>query len=120
MTTINYTLQKISADLFIKYDSKEREYINQKISNFQTTIKPYFGSSINEILVFGSYKRDTILPRKFDEDSDIDVLVVFNQAQGEFTPETYRSQLKRFATTKYPDNKGFKRPPFCCSRNEQY
>jgi predicted nucleotidyltransferase len=111
MATINYTLQKISADLFIKYESKEREYINQKISNFQTTIKSYFGTSITEILVFGSYKRDTILPRKFDENSDIDVLVVFNQAQDEFTPETYRNQLKRFAETKYSTTKVLKDHP---------
>lgn len=101
MATINYTLQKISADLFIKYESKEREYINEKITNFQTSIKSYFAKNISEILVFGSYKRDTILPRKFDDKSDIDVLIVFNQAQNEFTPETYRSQLKKFATSKY-------------------
>lgn len=101
MATINFTLQKISNSLFIKYESIEREYINDKISNFQKAIKSYFGSNIEDILVFGSYKRDTILPRKFDENSDIDVLVVFNQAQSEFTPETYRRQLKRFADTKY-------------------
>lgn len=89
----------------------ERAYINLKISNFQTTIKSYFGNSINEILVFGSYKRNTILPRKFDENSDIDVLVVFKQARNEFTPETYRSQLKRFAESKFSTTKVLKDQP---------
>jgi predicted nucleotidyltransferase len=102
MATINYRLQKISEDLFIKYGSKEREYIELKIVNFKSNIKAYFGAGVSEILVFGSFKRDTILPRKFDESSDIDVLIVFNQAQNEFTPETYRNQLKRFAAAKYP------------------
>lgn len=102
MATINYTLQKISSDLFIKYKSKEREYIDEKIINFQKALKSYFGDMISDILIFGSYKRDTILPRKFDEKSDIDVLVIFNQAQKELTPETYRNQLKKFASVKYP------------------
>jgi predicted nucleotidyltransferase len=101
MATINYTLQKISSDLFIKYKSKEREYIDEKIINFQKALRAYFGSKISDTLIFGSYKRDTILPRKFDEKSDIDVLVIFNQAQKELTPETYRNQLKRFANKKY-------------------
>lgn len=102
MATINYTLQKISGDLFIKYKSKEREYIDEKIANFHKTLKAYFTSSISGTLVFGSYKRDTILPRKFDEKSDIDVLVIFNQFQKEYSPETYRNKLKKFATVKYP------------------
>ena len=68
MATINYTLQKISGDLFIKYKSKEREYIDEKIANFHKTLKAYFTSSISGTLVFGSYKRDTILPRKFDRE----------------------------------------------------
>ncbi len=102
MATINYTLQRISSDLFIKYKSKEREYIDNKIANFQKALKAYFGHAISDVLLFGSYKRNTILPRRFDEKSDIDVLVIFNQAQNEFTPETYRNQLRRFATYKYP------------------
>lgn len=102
MTSINSTLQRIAADLFIKFDSKERTYIDEKIGNFKTKINSYFGDNISDILVFGSYKRDTILPRRFDEQSDIDILIVFNQAQNEYYPETYRNQLRRFATLKYP------------------
>ncbi len=34
MATINYRLQKLAEELFIKYGSKEREYINGKIENF--------------------------------------------------------------------------------------
>ncbi|MFT7158047.1 MAG: putative nucleotidyltransferase [Parvicella sp.] len=102
MATINYTLQKISTDLFIKYKSKERGYIDEKIINFQKALKLYFEDDISDVLIFGSYKRDTILPRKFDEKSDIDVLVIFNQVQNKYTPETYRNQLKRFASNKYP------------------
>ena len=45
--------------------------------------------------------RDTILPRQYDPNSDIDVLIVFNQKEKELTSETYRSQIRRFATKKY-------------------
>jgi len=101
MASINYRLQQMAADLFIKYGSTEREYITQKIDNLKYNLKVYFTNSINEILIFGSFKRDTILPRKFDESSDIDILIIFNQADRELTPETYRNQLRKFCELKY-------------------
>lgn len=110
MATVNYVLQKLAEDLFIKYDSKERVYIEERITNFMLSIKDHFKENVSEVLVFGSYKRDTILPRRFDEKSDIDVLVIFNQAQ-KFTPETYRNQLKSFATEKYFSTKVLKDHP---------
>lgn len=101
MASINYRLQNIASDLFIKYGSDERIYIVDKIEIIKTNLKTYFGTDIKEIIVFGSFKRDTILPRKFDEKSDIDILVVFNNAEKEYTPETYRTRLKKFAEYKY-------------------
>ena len=55
MATINYRLQKLAEELFIKSGSKEREYINGKIENFKINIKQYFGNQVDEILVFGSF-----------------------------------------------------------------
>lgn len=101
MASINYRLQNIASDLFIKYGSTERKYIVAKIEIIKSNLKAYFGGDIKEILVFGSFKRDTILPRKFDERSDIDILIVFNNADKEYTPETYRTRLKKFAEYKY-------------------
>lgn len=111
MATINYRLQKLAEELFIKYESKEREYINGKIENLKKNIKSYFGSEVDEILVFGSFSRSTILPREFDESSDIDVLIVFNQQINAYNSETYRNQLKRFAIAKYPTTKVLKDHP---------
>jgi len=111
MASINSRLQSVSANLFIKYVSIEREYINNKIINLQNNLKSWFGNSITEILVFGSYKRDTILPRKFDEYSDVDILVVFSDGEKELTPETYRTRLKKFAEAKYPTSKVLKDHP---------
>jgi predicted nucleotidyltransferase len=77
----------------------------------KTNLNGFFGSSLSEIIVFGSYKRDTILPRKFDEYSDVDILVVFSHAEKEATPETYRTRLKKFAEGKYPTSKVLKDHP---------
>lgn len=101
MASINSRLSNIASDLFIKYGSTERDYILDKIENIKTNLKSYFGSDVLEVLVFGSFQRDTILPRKFDERSDIDILVVFNNSEKEYTPETYRTRLKKFAENKY-------------------
>ncbi|MFT5964045.1 MAG: putative nucleotidyltransferase [Flavobacterium sp.] len=101
MASINNRLNNVASDLFIKYGSTERTYIIDKIEIIKSNLNTYFGTDIKEILVFGSFKRDTILPRKFDEHSDIDILVVFNNADKEYTPETYRSKLKKFADFKY-------------------
>lgn len=111
MASINSRLQKVASDLFIKYDSTERIYIDGKITNLKTNLNNWFGNSITEIKLFGSYKRDTILPRKFDELSDVDILIVFNNAQKEITPESYRTRLKKFAETKYSTSKVIKDHP---------
>ena len=111
MVTVNYILQKLASELFIRYDSSERKYIEDKLKNFKSTLKDYFGKEVIEVLLFGSFKRDTILPRKFDENSDIDILVIFDQSKTEFTPETYRNQLRRFAGLKYFNSRVVKDHP---------
>lgn len=111
MATVNYVLQKIASDLFIKYDSDERNYIEERVKNFKLSLKKYFGSNISEVVLFGSFKRDTILPRKFDKESDIDVLIIFSDTGQGFTPETYRNRLRRFAETIYFSSKVIKDHP---------
>lgn len=46
---------------------------------------------------FGSSTRGTILPRKADENSDIDYMVVFNTLAVTFKPQTYLDRLKAFS-----------------------
>ncbi|MBW7674774.1 SMODS domain-containing nucleotidyltransferase [Chryseobacterium chendengshani] len=111
MASINSRLYNIASDLFIKYGSTERVYILSKIENIKTNIKSYFGNNVLEVLVFGSFQRDTILPRKFDEQSDIDILVVFNNSEKEYTPETYRTRLKKFAEYHYSTSSVIKDHP---------
>lgn len=56
---------------------------------------------------FDSYKRETILPRKFDEGSDVDYMIVFKNTNNH-DPETYRTWLKKFAETYYSRSEIYK------------
>ncbi len=99
---LNNHLKRISSELFIKYDSLERTKIDRSIENIFDRLEEYFGDQTNEFLVFGSYTRDTILPRRFDLKSDIDILIQFNTNDyARLKPGSYRNQLKKFAETNY-------------------
>jgi predicted nucleotidyltransferase len=100
---LNNCLKRISSDLFIKRDSVERNKIERSIDRIFDNLEEYFDDEVSEISLFGSYTRDTILPRRFDEQSDIDILIEFNTEDYEkLHPESYRNQLKTFASRVYP------------------
>jgi predicted nucleotidyltransferase len=100
---LNNHLKKIASELFIKTKSLERYNIDRSLEILVKKIDDYFGDEVSKITVFGSYTRDTILPRRYDEQSDIDILVEFDTDEYEkLKPESYRSKLKRFAEESYP------------------
>lgn len=70
-------------------------------------------NQIDDYFVFGSYKRGTIISRQFDDNSDVDIMVVFGKKFEGFLlfeprnnypkkPQTYLNYLKSFAESKYP------------------
>src|SRR5436190_7375274 len=100
---LNNHLKKISSELFIKYKAEERKKIDKSIENIFAKLEEYFDDQTDELLVFGSYTRDTTLPRRFDSNSDIDILIQFNTNDfDKLKPESYRNQLKKFAADNYP------------------
>ena len=103
MANLNYYITKISQELYISHSSSERTSIDSSLNYLKTNIKTYFGTQINQVITFGSYTRGTIIPRKYDSNSDVDLMVEFNISSfSEKTPETYRNNLKRFVEAKYP------------------
>ena len=103
MANLNYYITKISQELYISHSSTERKSINTSLNYLKTNIKTYFGTQVNQVITFGSYTRGTIIPRKYDSNSDVDLMVEFNISSfSEKTPETYRNNLKRFVEAKYP------------------
>lgn len=77
----------------------EQASINTSIGALKGRLGIYFGATLTTHFRFGSSARGTILPRKMDESSDIDYMVVFND--GGFNPQTYLNRLRKFADTYY-------------------
>ena len=78
----------------------EQSNITTSISTIQSRINTYFGSDVKEHFRFGSSTRDTILPRKYDEQSDIDYMVIFNNPNN-YKPQTLLNWLKDFVEKYY-------------------
>lgn len=96
--TVDSFLSNLSSEMVIR-DSK-KESISTSILTLNNRLKSYFGSEVIDIIKFGSYSRGTILPRKFDEISDVDIMVVFKNVYN-YKPQTFLDKLKRFAYAKY-------------------
>src|SRR6056297_2276540 len=104
--SIDTYLKTLSYNYYLKKDSTEIDKINRSKENLLKNLDAELNILINRRFVFGSYDRDTILPRSIDSKSDIDLMVVFNHTEYERTPETYRAWLKNFGDKYYKDRYG--------------
>lgn len=109
--TLNGKLLDLATAYYISYGSSEQIKIDRSVETLKSRIKSHFGSNVLGVIEFGSYKRDTLLPRKYDEHSDIDLMIVFNHATLKLTPGTYRSQLVSFAEKFYSRSEVYKTSP---------
>lgn len=110
-SSLNQELTNLSSFYYLKNDSREAARIEYSVNYMIDKIKKHFGSKIHKVYTFGSWERDTILPRRFDKQSDVDIMVVFNHSDYDRTPETYRSWLLEFAKTYYPTSDIYKSSP---------
>lgn len=81
--------------------SREKAAINLEILKLKKRFQLWEHiDKVKDIKLFGSFKRDTILPREVDPDSDVDVMVIFKDAFR--TPkETFYDLLLQFARVNY-------------------
>lgn len=98
MDTPNTHLVAVARSLVLSSDEQSR--INTSISTLQSRLNSWFGNDVSKHFRFGSSIRETILPRKVDEDSDIDYMVVFNN-QNQYKPATLLAKLRDFANHYY-------------------
>lgn len=77
--------------------SVQRSFLTLRERAFQ-----HFESSLTMCLPFGSFMRGTNLSRACDPDSDVDVMLVFNDAR--YTPQTYLNWVRAFVTARYPSS----------------
>ncbi|KAA6329430.1 hypothetical protein EZS27_021767 [termite gut metagenome] len=97
MSVLSHLTQTGSASILSEY---EKSSIRTSITTLRTKLGYCFrNGEINNQFVFGSFDRDTILPRRKDANSDVDYMIVFNP-QG-YLPQTLLNQLRRFVETYY-------------------
>jgi predicted nucleotidyltransferase len=89
-------------ELVLGYSSAERDRISGSLTQLQKVLKDKLYNEAKEIIPFGSYTRNTILPRQYDSNSDVDLLVVFNTSSGRKTPGTYRKNITDALSSSYP------------------
>lgn len=106
--SINSYLTNLSSNLIIRDD--EKESIARSINTLESRLRVYFGDDIETQFCFGSYTRGTILPRKADENSDIDYMVVFKNSN-RYKPETFFKKLRDFAEHWYHRSEIYKDSP---------
>lgn len=95
--TVASHLKKLSDGAIIR--DTEKDSIKRSIITLKSRLEKYFGASVTEQFIFGSYTRNTILPRSMDERSDIDYMVVFKN--DDITPQSYLNRLKKFVESYY-------------------
>ncbi len=95
--SVNGLLARI-ADAAIMRDD-EKASVARSVETLKGRIKAHFAGQVADCFVFGSYSRGTNLTRAMDENSDVDVMVVFSD--GSSQPQTYLDRLRRFAQACY-------------------
>jgi predicted nucleotidyltransferase len=96
MTVHTYLTQRASDAVL---SANEKTSIGTSIATLKTRLDYWFSDNVSDHFTFGSYTRDTILPRSMDASSDIDYMVVFSEAG--YTPQTYLNRLKTFVEKYY-------------------
>lgn len=100
---LNLFLHLLINELILKEEEKLK--IKRSLDFLKKCLfKSDVGFSLKESFAFGSYSRDTILPRRINELSDIDYMIVFKNGFPEFLPETYLNKIRRFAEEHYPNS----------------
>lgn len=111
MLTIEDDLKEYAQRFYLTTKGPERPRIDASIENIKNNLYEEFGERILGIEIFGSYKRKTILPRQYDPQSDIDLLIVFDHENIGSNPSTYRKHLHQFAEQYYPRFISYKSQP---------
>ena len=88
--SIQSYLVSLASKLVLK--DVEKENITRSLYTLQERVSRYFGEEVIKHFPFGSYTRGTILPRKADDESDIDYMIVFSNPN-QYKPITFLNYL---------------------------
>lgn len=106
--SVNKYLQELGSSLILS--SSEKAGISVSVNAIRTRLTSYFGEDITEKKLYGSYVRDTILPRRADEESDVDLMVVFRNPDG-YQPQAFLNRLRDFSENYYSQSEIYQSSP---------
>ena len=96
--SVNSYLTEIANSAVIR--DTEKASIKTSIDNLKIRLAASLSGYIIEHFIFGSFSRQTILPRSMDSKSDIDYMIVFYD--NTYKPQRYLNVLKEFVEATYP------------------
>lgn len=105
--SVNTYLSDLASDLVLS--TIEKNSITRSIDTIKRRLDLYF-SDVTDKKVFGSYVRGTILPRKVDDKSDIDLMIVFSNPYN-YKPQSFFNRLKGFAEYYYSTSEIYQSSP---------
>lgn len=106
--SVNSYLEDLGSALVLS--SSEKSSITTSVDTIKSRLSSYFGSDVIEKKLYGSYVRETILPRKADENLDVDLMVVFSNSNG-YQPQSFLNRLKNFAEHYYSRSEIYQSSP---------
>lgn len=95
--SVDSYLSNLGSSLVVR--DSEKQSIDRSVDTLISRANAYFGG-FDGCLVFGPYARGTILPRKADDHSDVDIMMVFDD-DDDYRPQAYINRIKKFAEGKY-------------------
>jgi len=98
--SVNTYLVRVARSLVL--ESNELDSIKTSIETLKSRLLNW--SKYNEVSghrIFGSFAKETILPRWADEKSDVDYMIVFDYFKYQYKAQTYLDWVKDFVTLKY-------------------
>lgn len=84
----------------------EKASVDRSLTALRSKLRAHFGDGrsatkmVKAHFAFGSYTRGTILPRSMDPQSDVDYMIVFEDADAK--PQTCLDRVRRFVEDRYP------------------
>ena len=96
--SVNGYLNDLAQRAIVRDNEKNR--IQVSIKTILGKLDNHFSDEIEKISRYGSHKRSTNLSRKFDNNPDVDIMIIFKDNTKK--PQTYLNYLKSFAESKYP------------------
>lgn len=106
MSILTY-LESLAGDVLLRPGEKKK--VTDAVSKLGMRINSYFDAEVIEHFRFGSFVRRTNLPQAFEEEMDVDYLIVF--ADRSLSPKTLVKKLLDFADRMYPRSTVYQSSP---------